>query len=121
MKTLILTLSIAGCVLTARAQQPQLLPKAKEPQWKRSFNDSLSLNKPKSSTFSVTAPVKGFKHADKMPIAPTQNRDPKMPIVKTDRTGYKMPIAGKKDSTTFNRQIAPTTTYDGALTPPPKQ
>lgn len=107
MKALILTLSIAGCTLAAKAQQLQLspnkkmLPETKMPQWQKSFNDSLQLNRPKSSKFTARMPSKTKTpgHGGHMPVVVLQNTDHKMPVVKTDRTGYKMPVIGKNDST----------------------
>jgi|GEM_PF-5989014 len=104
MKTLILTSTFAACILTTKAQQFKLTPakplvKKQEPQWKKTFDDSLRIGKPGASRFSATVPAKTLKHPGRMPVAPTQNTDPQMPIVKTDRTGYKMPIAGKNDTT----------------------
>lgn len=123
MKTLMMTLCLAGCMMAAKAQQIKTIPQArmmpdkKVPQWKRSFNDSLSLNKAKSSTYSYTISARTTKRT--MPIATPPNTDRKMPIAKTDRTGYNMPIAGKTDTTIKKMQLAPTTTYDKGLTPPP--
>ena len=109
MRALILTLSIAGCVSAAKAQQYQLqtdkkmLSESKVPQWQKSFNDSMRLTAPKSRRYTMAMPNKKLRAvvlADHMPVMKPANTDKKMPVIKTDKTGYKMPVAGKDDSTT---------------------